>query len=88
MAFTIRTRNVKFRYCVAVTGERIFSAECNAVYATLAFAGVDLLLAFLSAIAVTVAIQCYYRRRYKDRNGLVQRIASPGESASRVDDEG
>jgi len=84
MSFTIR-KQTKFRYCVTTTGERLHSAECNAIYATLAFAGIDLLFAFLSAIAVTVVIQIYFWRKYKDRYMNIfgaGRISSPGERAN------
>jgi len=84
MSFTIRKRT-KLRYCVTATGEHLHSAECNAIYATLAFAGINLLSAFLSAIGVTLVIQVYYWRKFKDRykNRFgAWRISSTGERAN------
>ena len=83
MAFTIRTTKNKFRYCVTTKGDRIHSTECNAIYASLAFAGADLLIAFVSAISVTVVIQRYVWR-YKNR-GDIQRISSSDEPANQVE---
>ena len=89
MSFTVRNQT-KFRYCVTVAREHLHSPECNAVYATIAFAGIDLLLSFISAIFVTLAIQCYCWSKYKDRfsNGNVQRISSPDEPGNQVNEEG
>jgi len=88
MAFTLRTKKIKFHYCINVTREMIHSAECDAVYATLAFASVELFLSLFAGVVVTVALQCYCWMRYKDCKSRVQRISSPGESANRVNDEG
>ena len=88
MAFALRTKKIKFHYCVTFTGEMIHSVECNAVYATLAFVSVELLLTLLAGIVVTMAIQCYCWMRYKDRKSRVQRLSSRGESANRINDEG
>ena len=84
MAFTVRTTKNKFPYCVTAQGDHIHSTECNAIYASLAFAGVNLLLAFLSAISVTLVIQCHVRRRYKNRCNI-QRISCPGEPVNQVE---
>ena len=89
MSFTVRTES-KFPYCVTATGEHIHSTECNAIYATLAFAGIDLLLAFLSAISVTVAIQLIiwrYKNRCAHEDGI-QRIPSPREQVEQVPEGG
>jgi hypothetical protein len=47
MAFTVR-RGSRYTYCIAMDGTRNFSPECNAVYAVLGFAGIDLLLSFIA----------------------------------------
>ena len=90
MCFTIRTQT-KFRYCVTAAGERLHSAECNAIYATIAFAAIDLLLAFLAAIGVTLLIQIYFWRKYRDRYWNVfplWRIFGRGEPANESVNEG
>jgi hypothetical protein len=81
MSFTVR-KQTKFRYCVTAMGERLHSAECNAIYATLAFAGIDLLFAFLSAIGVTLVIQYYCWKRYIYRDKNIVGASSPGKPAN------
>jgi len=84
MSFTIR-KQTNFRYCITTTGERLHSAECNAIYATLAFAAIDLLFAFLAAIGVTLVIQIYFWRKHRDQYWNIfplWRIFGPGEPAN------
>jgi hypothetical protein len=78
MAFTIRKKS-HFRFCIAPNGSRIRSPECHAVYATIAFASIDLLLSFISGIAVTLAIHWQISLKYKDWRTL-RRTKSPGDA--------
>jgi hypothetical protein len=74
MAFTVRPGS-KYRYCIEADGvTRISSSECNAIYATFAFAGIDLLLSFMAGFAIgfvlrrELIIKSY--RRSEDRQIL------------------
>ena len=69
MAFTVRT-TTRYKFCISPNGSRVWSGECKAVYATLAFAGVDLLLSFIAAIAITFAIQWKIYLKFKGRRKL------------------
>lgn len=80
MAFTIR-KGGRYTYCVATDGGHLYSAECNAIYATIAFAGADLLLSFIAAIGITIVMQRDFYVKYKSWRSA-QRIQSPGNPAS------
>lgn len=41
--------------------------ECNAVYATLGFAGVDLLMSFVAAAGITFVLQREFYVKHKGR---------------------
>ena len=77
MSFTIRTSS-RYRFCLGPDGSHLHSAECNAIYATLAFAGVDLLLSFVAGIGVTVGIQWALWNKWRNRgnNEPVQALRS------------
>jgi hypothetical protein len=59
MSFTVRT-STHYRFCVTPEGSHLYSTECKAIYATLAFAGIDLFLSFIAAIGMTFVLQWEY----------------------------
>jgi hypothetical protein len=80
MSFTIRPKT-RYRYCITAAGDRLHTPACNAIYATLAFAGLELLLSFIAGIGVTISLQLYCYKKWKNQR-IVQRIQSPGEPAN------
>jgi hypothetical protein len=78
-ASTMR-RKGRYRFCVTPDGSHPHSAECNAIYATVAFASVDLLLSFIAGIGITFVLQWDFYAKFKNSRN-VQRIQSPGERA-------
>src|SRR5271169_3843238 len=64
MGFTVRSKS-RYRFCVTPDGSHIYSRECNAVYAALAFASLDLLLSFVAAIGIGFVIHCECYTKWK-----------------------
>ena len=80
MASTVKTGS-RYNYCVGPNRSRLHSAGCNAIYATLAFAGIDILLSIIAAIGISIVIRWELIVKYinqLDANGT-QSINNPAD---------